>query len=213
MTISFEKDPINRGLLFSLPFGEGTGVPRDVARPHHPMTAIGALVWTQLPSGLWCMDFDGTGDYLKCAGADTADLNFTAQNFSLACWINPNSNGSFISRGQSNVNGWMVFVYNNMIYLKMTNTDTLSDIISLSAWQLIGATRIGESVAIYVNGSKSARTAPSMPDPVTNSNDLLIGGGVFHFNGKLWNPRIWGRALAASEHMTVFQRERELFGV
>lgn len=218
---SIDNDPIYQDLVFSLPMREGAGVPHDVARPHHPMSLGGAPTWTKIaPSGIWVMDFNGTNDYLRCLAAACTDLNFTTEDFSLACWINPDSGdtSAFIARGLSNTNGWVLFLHPNngvFVYFKMHNTDTTTarGDISLEAWQLVGVRRSGTKARIYVNGADQTLTAPAMPDPPTSNENLYIGAGINKFNGKLWNPRIWARALAPWEHRQIFNRERDLFGV
>jgi hypothetical protein len=86
-TRSLDKDPINTGLLLSIPMFEGVGssVVADVARPHHPITQVHAPGWTQLASGIWVMDFL-FDDYLSCLGASCTDLNFTTGDFSVTAW-------------------------------------------------------------------------------------------------------------------------------
>jgi hypothetical protein len=82
-------------------------------------------------------------------------------------------------------------------------------------WQLIGLSRSGASIRLYINGLDRTSTAAAHINPLTSVGDCYIGGGAAGtwWNGRLWNPRIWGRALSPSEHMSIFKRERHLFGV
>jgi hypothetical protein len=222
---------LNRGLLLSLPFREGTGavLTHDEAKPHHPISLIHAPVWTKLASGLMVLELDGANDYLECQAADSVDLDFTAGDFSLACWINPDDlsgTGIIMGRYELDVSGWEWYMGSGTHLSLRANhggvpARTSADGTSLvnAVWQLVGVSRSGLYPLMYQNGQAMAMTysAGGMLDPVTSPEDLVIGvrytKNAAHFNGKKWNPRIWGRALAAAEWAEMFEQERHLFGV
>jgi len=59
----FDKVARNQGLVLYLPFMEGTGSSvHDLSKYHNNGTITGAT-WTQLPSGIWVLSFDGVDDY------------------------------------------------------------------------------------------------------------------------------------------------------
>lgn len=228
MLKSFDKEPLHDGLLFCLPMREATGViTMDVARPHHPVTQVHAPVWTQLASGIWCMDFDGSNDHLSVAAASCLDLNFTTGAFSAVVWVYRDTqatNMGLMGRSDGATNGWYFWVTPSAgIYITRKHaagsgvTVAPNSTVSLSTWMLLGFSVPGASAIarIYANGVDSFLTNSGDQKSDSSASNLEIGRmvGANPFDGKLWNPRIWGRALAASEHMTVFQRERELFGV
>jgi hypothetical protein len=222
---------LNDNLLLSLPFREGTGsvLTHDEAKPHHLVTQIHAPVWTTLPSGLQVLDFDGAFDYLECQGADCADLDFTAGDFSLACWICPDDlsgTGIVMGRYELDVSGWEWYVGSGTHLSLRANhggapTRTSADGTSLvnAVWQLVGVSRSGLYPLMYQNGQAMAMTysAGGMQNPAACGEDLVIGvrftKNAAHFNGKMSAPRIWGRSLAASEWAEMFEQERHLFGV
>ena len=96
----YDKIPVNHQMLLDLPFTEGTGViTRDVAKPHHiPITfedpGGGSFVWTSLVSGQPCLELvtvgfgANDGVYLECIAANTLDLDFTTEDYTILAWVN-----------------------------------------------------------------------------------------------------------------------------
>lgn len=224
---SFDKG-INRQLLFSLPMREGTGAvsTQDMAKPHHPVLQTHAPVWTQLASGIWVLDFDGANDYLSCLAASCTDLDFTAGDFSGCVWVYLDSlaaNVSFITRGVAAASGWIFDgLTTGVVQFKSCQggaatqtTSTAAAAIATGAWRLIGWGRSGAGARVVIDGIDVTSVAGVHVDPLTSAANLQVGAlaGADFMNGKMWNPRIWGRALSPQEHMSIFQRERHWFGV
>ncbi len=229
MSRSIDLDSLYQGLVFSLPMEEGSGTAtvKDVAKAHHPVTQTHAPVWTALPSGIYCMDFDGANDWLQCAAASCADLDFVAGAFSGGLWVYPTSvtSRNVISRGAdvtAPVSGWWMDIsagnnlrfYTSQLGVAQYSYGSVSGCVN--QWQLWGWSRSGASVRIMLNGCDITSSVGTHINPASSANDLLIGhasGGAGKLIGKLWNPRIWSRALALSEHREIFNGERFLFGV
>ena len=224
---SIDNDPIYQDLVFSLPMREGAGVPHDVARPHHPMSLGGAPTWTKIaPSGIWVMDFNGTNDYLQCAAKSSTDLDFTSGDFSMVVWLYPHmllSNGRFLNKGAGGQSGWgwRIGASATAFYTCQAGEATQSSAdsgIAANTWTLRGISRVGASIRIYAAGVDATATAGTHINPTSAAaHPLEIGartvGTDYFFDGLLWNPRIWARALAPWEHRQIFNRERHLFGV
>jgi hypothetical protein len=92
------------------------------------------------------------------------------------------------------------------------------DILTINIWHLCGFSRSGTSVRIYMDGIDVTVTADSHANPASSAaNNLYVGiyndAAATPFDGYLWNPRIWGRALSPWEHRAIFDAERSLFGV
>jgi hypothetical protein len=234
---STDREWINQNLLFSLPMKEGTGSSTvlDIAKPHHPVTQVHAPVWTQLASGLWVMDFTAAHpDFLECLGASSTDLNFTTGDFSACMWINLEvgpTNATFqpfLQRGAWGTNGWcwemkdiggaggQVMVGWDDKYCYATLGVGSGG--SIGTWQLIGFSRTGTTVSIFRNAvSLTVTTHTLAGNPTTTASDLhafiQTDEATGAIDGKMWNPRIWGRALTAAEHKQLFDQERSLFGV
>lgn len=221
------SDPLNHGLLFSLPMFEGAGSATvlDVARPHHPVTQVHAPVWTRLSSGLWVLDFDGANDLLSCAAESSTDLDFTSGDFSMVVWLYPHGlggNGRFLNKGAGGQSGWgwritesATVFYTSQAGATQSSADSG---IAANTWTLRGISRVGASIRIYAAGVDATATAGTHINPTSAAaHPLEIGartvGTDYFFDGLLWNPRIWARSLSAAEHRMMFERERGLFGV
>ncbi len=227
MSKSLDKDPLYQQLLLSLPMREGTGAATtaDVAKPHHPIVLTHAPAWTQLASsGIYVLTLDGANDLLSCVAASCTDLDFVAGAFSIAVWVScTGASTDLIRRCVDNTSGWalkwasattsvsVVTCQAGATQTTVTNTD-----MAASTWTLIGISRSGTSVRIYRNGIDDVVTVGSHTNPATSAGNLLIGAnsaGAAAFTGSVGRPRIWGRALAPHEHMSIWKRERHLFQV
>ena len=227
----FDNSLLYQGLLFSLPFEEGAGTIRtqDVAKPHHPMSLVHAPVWTTLASGLQVLEFDGANDYIECASADCVDLDFTAGDFSFACWCYFDDLGAsrmILGRYQLDVSGWEFYGYGTYLSLRASHggvpvrTSAAGSGLVTLAWLLLGLSRSGGYPLMYLNGRQMPMVydpAGGITDPAACGQDLVIGTRFTkdsnYFDGKMWNPRIWGRRLESWEQMEIFNRERVLLGV
>jgi hypothetical protein len=238
MPRGFDKEDLGKGLLLSLPMREATGtvLTQDVAKPHHLVTMIHSPVWTALANGLQVLDFDGNADYMECDGASCADLNFTTGDFSIACWcywegMTGGVADILMGRYELSVSGWELY-FDDSDPLRTLNLrvhhagDPAGDRTAgyslgwtKDTWWLVGVSRSGAYPLMYRNGAAVEMTysAGGIANPSTCAEDLVIGvrytKNVNFYDGKLWNPRIWGRSLSATEWAELFNQERHLLGV
>jgi len=226
---------LNRQLLFSLPMFEGVGsaTVKDVSKAHHPVTMVHSPVWVQLASGLWVLDFDGASDKLYSPAANCTDLNFSTEYITWAVWVYMDGFTNyprFMSKGSP---GWRFGVYSDSggdarkPYLDMQDAVGHSKTflcpadgaIAYTTWTLISVsryTRLPTRVFFCVNGVNLTCTDTwGDYDPGPSARDLDICSELSDrwINGRIWNPRIWSRALSPAEHMQIFNAEREFFGV
>jgi len=231
--IGYDNLPLNYGLLLDLTMRENTGLfTYDRAKPHHIMTLHGTPAWASLAlNDLSYLDFNQINpDWLDCPQADTVDLDFTTEDFSIAMWINMDAvgQGSLICRCSDTlpVDGWAMYVGMNDVIGVVTvaagpardYTASAINTIVVGTWQLIGMTKNGTSVRVYSNGIDVSETIGVHEDILTSNHELHIGidndETTLDYDGQMWRPRIWGsRALTAIEHRQIFTLERQLFGV
>lgn len=225
-TVGFDALQCNRDLLLYTPFREGAGaITRDWAKPYHPLALGGTPTWTHLDNDLTVLDFD-TPDEVTCAGADSADLDFTSEDFSLAAWAyhdNVTSAHVIMNRGQLNVCGWEWYTAVNNLALRTNQAASREGAsaigcIVIGLWQFLAVTRTGLVAQVYVNGLPvpTVHTANGMLDPVAcGAQTFRIANNPHtnYFDGKLWGARAWSRKLEASEMLAMFEAERDLFGV
>jgi len=148
--------------LLDLQFREGSGlVTRDWAKPHHKdPTLTGAPSWATV-NGRNVLDFNSaTPDFIQIAAADTGDLDFTSESFSIVFWFRKHTNTNFnlIQRALVNTDGWRLYLILGG-YLKFAtyspagvSSQTPLGGISNNIWYLATVTRDGSSVRLYLNG-------------------------------------------------------------
>lgn len=226
--IGYDNLNTNMEMLFDLRAVEGTGTnTQDWAKAHHVSTLTGAPTWADLDNGLTYLDFvAGNPDYILSLQAATADLNFTTGDFSLAAWIRADLGGNrfLFQRGLTQNDGYG-FLYNTDEALQFSTNQAAAAQHTISAaasvvvgtWVLAAVSRSGAVADIYVNGVRNVTTVGTHVDPLTAARNLYIGvnnGAVAGwYDGDMWRPRIWGRALPAAEMLAVFEAERDLLGV
>lgn len=228
MSRSLDKDPLYQNLLFSLPMREGSGTvaTADVAKPHHPVAMTHSPAWVQVgPQNLWVLDFNSAHpDTLICLAASCVDLGFTTSDFSGNIWAYPDDAVTryLMIHGSPGTDGWDWSLSAGLIQLRTSAPAASSycnaSTIPSTTWSNLGFSRSGASVRVYWNGRDVTDTPAAHANPTASpARDLVIGaredGATSPFDGKLWNPRIWGRALKPEEHRQIFDRERRLFGV
>jgi hypothetical protein len=230
MAIGFDNWRPNQGLLLDLQFRETTGtVTQDWAKPYHAApTLTGPPTWAVLGNDLTYLSFNpATPDYIQILAASCADLGFTAASFSGAMWIYPDAYGNrYVFDKSSATAGWAFWIVGTSPYLGFTTANAGPATqttygganLALSAWQYIGFTRSGAGVRIFLNGRDATTTPATHINPAASAAinmDIGVanGAGAGWYDGRMWRPRIWNRALAAWEMLAVYERERDLFGV
>lgn len=220
----------NQGLLLDLQFRETTGtLTADWAKPYHAgATLTGAPAWAVLGNDLSYLSFDpGNPDRIIIAAAACTDLGFTATSFSGAMWIYPDAYGNrYLYDKSSAIAGWAFWVAGVSPYIAFTSanagpaTQTTYGAagLALSAWQMVGFTRAGAVVEIYLNGRNVTTTPATHINPAASAAidftiGTIVGAGAGWYDGRMWRPRVFNRALAAWEMLAIYEGERNLFGV
>jgi len=239
-TAAFDKLGTNHQLLLSLPFREGAGViTRDVAKPgHQDVDLVGFPNWISLASGLGALEFDGAADYLECAAAKCADLDFTSEDYSITCWVNHYNTGHFqpkilLARYEVDFTGWETYLESDtgigVDYLEhrhhhVSLAEDRDGCFSTgwtpdSGWAFLGITRSGLYPQHYRNGLPLVMSygVNGMRDPDACNRDLVIGvrftkGSNFYL-GQMWDPRVWLGELSAIQMMTLYHMNQHWFGV
>ena len=165
----------NMKLVLDLDLVEATGLlTQDKSKNHHVGTIGSGAVWTQLPSGLWTLVFDGVNDNLL---TNTSTVNIAAENtFEVVASITANPVAGTVYRpilGKDDtqkglfwhrVGSSMAFKADNdfavrWAYIGYTPSATLLHIIG--TWN-------GSLCRLFLNGNLVAQA--STPDTWTNAN-------------------------------------------
>lgn len=216
MTVHYDDIDVNEDILLDLPFREGTGaITQDVAKPHHPVTLVGAPTWTPLASNLMTLNFDGATQYLECPAADCVDLDFTTESYSIWGWFNwtfPDDSQIIIGRYDVDgpaFSGWELYLYKTgSLNLRHHHAGTIVDGHPRSAaysmgWApgvdwFFGVVRWGAYVAMFRNGVAQTvlSSTGGIRDAEACAEDLVIGTRFTKtdnfFKGMLWRPRVAG---------------------
>jgi len=232
MSVHYDALAINRNIRLDLPIREGVGtVTHSIARTKPLVTIVDSSgVWTTLDSYLGCLTLDGVADYLWSPAADTANLDFTSNEYSIAGWIYLGSGGAsmsqdLLSRFVLNANGWELYSYTNgLITMRhhhaagaTTRTGFYSAGWAFNTWYFLLLTRSGTSGQFYrgtIDGTFVALDTPSdtLIDPEPCAANLYIGvnnGATGNWNkGAFWRYRIWGnRVLTLEDGNHIFEKE------
>jgi hypothetical protein len=228
--IGYDNLRTNQEMLLDLQMREYTGtLTQDWAKPYHAgATLTGTPTWQLLGNDLTYLDFNlANPDSIIILAAASADLDFTAGAFSGAVWIAPDAYGNrYLYHKSSAGNGWGFWINSASPYLVFTteqagptyqSTEGGAGLI-LTTWQLVGFTRSGATARLYLNGRDVTATAATHVNPASAAAanftiGTTTGGGAGKYDGDMWRPRIWGRALAAWEMRAIYAYERDLFGV
>jgi len=224
-TLLYDSLGLNADIVLDLPLTEGDGsLIHDVSKGHRNLTAVSAPVWT-LAGNTMTLVFDGAADYLEASNASTAALGFTSGDYSLGCWVNEDTITSdmVFGRYELNVGGWELYFYEGILTLRHHHAGTLVDgnprsacysvgWISGSGWRLMGVSRTGGGEAqMYRNGISLTMLTGGLVDPEATTSDLVIGAryskNADWYNGGMYRPRIWSRALTASEWLGLYNKE------
>jgi len=201
--------------VLDMAFGVGAGATlSDKSRYRSHGNIIGAVPAVCV-HGLG-LDFDPTVPSFVMVPGAHAQLDFTAEDFSMVVRLNADSlvgNRCIIERGQINTSGYIVgitaageiYFYTSQAMANQFSNSSVGDIV-VGNWYTVGLSRTGVSIRIYVNGVDVTLVAAAHIDPVSTANNAYIGirQGMLNwpFDGRIEFFRIFrGIALQTSEHL------------
>ncbi len=187
--------------------------------------------WKRLPSGLWYLDFNGANAIVALGDDIFTEADF-ATGATIGCWFKADTVDDAFQ--------YLMSFEDRMILRIVATTDLLNFFIydgasqhAISDGAIIPGTwycaygtwdstpLLTPNMVLYL-GSTSAPVAQAITDTATipifdtASRPNAIGSnrtGGDKFDGGVVLPRVFNRALTASEIGTIFNQERHLFGV
>lgn len=231
MSVGYDNLDINHNIVLDLPFREGAGaVARDYSQRHYPFTLTGVPAWDILATAQPVLDFTAaTPDYLTCPIATAAAMDFTNEDFSIASWVNPDTlvgDLTLLCHGLAVTDGYYIEVLaNGSIQFTSNQAAAAQLVISavgavvIDTWTLVGISRSGTAVQIFVNGVETGYVAqPAIINPLTSARAVLFGvyddlatNPWSHYLGR---QRAWlARQLTAANHSYIWDTERSRYNV
>ncbi len=207
----------------------------DMSRYGNDGVFTNIAAWTQLPSGLWTMPFNGTTSIITIAA--NASLSALPQ-MTFSVWLKPittgeTASGMVFQLGSGSLTptaGWLLRYSggeNLAFYVNYVTTDLRSvsaiNSITLGAYQHFVVVWTGTTVAadidFYVNGVVSANTANQDAAGARVSDvgsTLYIGNAAATlrtWDGNIGLPKLYNYAMSHDQINAIFEAERRLFGV
>lgn len=221
-----------REIVLNIPFVEGVGSSwRDYASAHHPILLSGATpAWGFTSGGTAYISPDVGYPYI--ANAYTTDLQFVGKvTLSGVCWVylvGAFSNQQFFGTRDMVTNGWG-FIHDSSngrgIEFRVGGANCWCAEGSRhtgTGWTLLGFSVYGDGDyqprdrVVYCNGANITNQWTSVDSIVATTNPFYVGrrdAASEPWTSPICGLRIWKRKLTPSEHMYIFNSEREFFGV
>ncbi|MDP8288374.1 MAG: LamG domain-containing protein, partial [Candidatus Electryonea clarkiae] len=171
---------------------------------------------TTIPQApLYCLDFDGSNDYVDCG-----NISLSGSAITMECWVNVDafqssppyisqligteseSNSAFLRLGDADISAGnkIEFVLNlGGVIQQLTSVSTLD----IDRWYHIAGTYDGSTMIIYINGELDA--SDNQSGSVVSNSTFSIGAQYDgsndgrHLDGSLDEVRVWSTARTATE--------------
>lgn len=215
--------PPELGCVLYIPGLPGGGSKIYDRSPYVNIGTITGATWVRIPSGLWCLYFDGSDDEIDCGNDSSLNLTTT---FSLCFWmiadVLTSPSRRIISKMELAGNwqydiqpAYFIVTPNGSTLVRRTcAVETRS-----TTWKHIVGVFDGPNARLdyFVNGVlQNGELFGTIPAATQSTNvKVYIGrrpGGDF-FKGSIALPRVLSNALSAGEVYAQFNREKHLFGV
>jgi len=190
------------------------GTIRDRSSSAHAITVTGDA---KSISGASYFEFDGTNAYVTIPDSDS--FTFGSEDFTIECWTYPNSTGSFPSfiskyAGSSTNSSFFFSLGNSNQTLEFYLYNGVSaqqaviqaGTVSLSSWNHVVATRIGNQITTYLNGSVAGTQSWSYS--VYDANVAVTVGAGQYNGGYYWDGKISGVKIYKSKGLTASEVEQ-----
>ena len=157
-------------------------------------------------------EFNGSSDKINITSTATTPIDFTAKNYTIEAWINPDTSGVnqiFTKYGSSDsLRSISVMVHsdNKLRLLQRTSTSNNSystSTIPQNTWTHIAVTRSSSDVKFYINGELDNTVASTFTPNSGGTQDIIIGANgsstPSYFNGKIGQVRAYSTELSLTE--------------
>jgi glucose/arabinose dehydrogenase/PKD repeat protein len=210
VTVSNATPPPPTGLAAAYSFNAGTGTTAVDASGNGNTGVIAGAAWSTLGKYGNALSFDGVGDLVSVADANT--LDFTTQ-LTIEAWVFPTALSSWRTVVLKEQPGQLVYA----LYAStepgpaghvFVNGDTWArgaSTLPLNTWSHLAVTYDGSAIRLYVNGALAATAAGVAGSMPNSALPLDIGGNNVWsewFIGRIDEVRLYNRALSLAELQT-----------
>lgn len=215
------------GCVLCLPGLPGGGSGIYDRSPYANSGTITGATWKRLPSGLWCLDFDGQDDSISLGTPENLDIT---GDITICAWVYPASlpsesgnNFAILSKTQTLItNGYefwlrtsdkIDFFTNQAATYQSSGSD--DSVVTKGEWQHLAVTRRGTTANLYKNAVDVTNTQGTHLAPTPAGQTACVGrmGDSYPFHGCIALVLVYNRALSALELQNLFNRGKRLFGV
>ena len=229
---------VSTGLVLDLDAGNsasynGTGTTwTDLSGRGNNGTLVNSVTYNSSNQGY--LIFNGNGSYAGSGGYNpyvslprSTDLDFGADDFTVEMWAytttaNPHPEYITVNVNAGSYAAFRMEYWNGNVNLLHSYNGTShanggSFPITMNAWQHIAVSRIGGSVAVYVNGV--LKITYSLPGSLIAQQDSRIGdflgsNGYYSFSGNIATTKIYkGKGLTSTEVGNHFSLTKTRFGL
>ncbi len=206
-------NPPELGCVFYLPGLPGGGNKIYDRSPYANVGTITGATWVRLPSGLWCLSFDGGDDWIGITA--NAALQMGAGDWSAEAWIN-------ITAGLSNYCGVVAFDNDGIVFRTSGQLGLLQDgdlvkgggaAWSTGVWHHAVVTRSGTTYKVYKDTVDVSSTLSQLNYNLAGIYYVGRGNAGSVYKGLIGEVKVYNRVLSALDIQNHFNREKHLFGV
>lgn len=220
--ILFEPPEVGGVLsLTGLPGGSSKIYDRS---PYGNIGAITGATWVRLPSGLWCLSFDGVDDEVNCG----TDASLDSPDLTVEFWYCPSSYPTtgmpdpMCKEDYTNNLGWRMYIpsWANAgkrvrwrLYDGSGSKEIATSDLVLDTWyHLVGTYQAStKGMEFFQNADSSGTDTLANSFSPATAQPLYIGYRQTH--GLIALPRVYNRVLSAIDIQGHFNREKHLFAV
>jgi len=230
---------LNEDIELDLSMLEATGtLLHDESKNHIVATqhkTAGTIVWDALAAGRYGIQLANqrilgsyiNKQYLDAPAADTANLDFTSGDYSLAIWFRwiwDSYSQILFGKYAVDTCGWEVYLHkasgNCSLTVRHHHSGEATDRTASYSygWEddstmwLFSCSRVGATCQHYLNGLPITTivSAGGLIDPASSAaRDLIIGkrftGDQNYLYGHFHRPRAWSKALTVDEHRLLYR--------
>lgn len=161
--------------------------------------------------GDW-FDFDGSNDYISVPSTSSTPVDFTAKNYTIELWINPDTSGVnqiFTKYGSSDSFRSISIIINTDNTLRLIQRSSTTDnsystsTIPQNTWTHIVVARSSSEVKFYINGELDNAVSNTFTPNSGGNQPILIGTNSTttptYFNGKIGQVRTYSSELTQAQ--------------